>query len=476
MLLSITNRTPEATDLGFLLHKNPATVNRVSLPFGEATVFYPVATPEECTAVLLVEVDPVALVRSPGARQSGWALGQYVNDRPYAASSFLSTAISRVFGTALNGACKLRPELPETPLALSARIPALPAPGGPEQIERLFAPLGYEIDCSPAPLDPAFPGWGASPYLDVTLSATCTAQSLLRHLYVLVPALDRKKHYWVGPEEIEKLLAKGAGWLEQHPEREWIVTRALKFQRSLTREALARLVPEVAEDDGDDGETGTEETPAESETPSEPEKQPSLHNRRLDRVAELVASLQPTSVLDLGCGEGKLLVRLLKQTTIPRITGMDVDSRALGIARQRLDRHFLPGAPKRLTLIHGSLIYRDDRLAGHDVATLVEVVEHLDPFRLEALARCVFECAAPRHVIVTTPNIEYNVLYEGLAPGQLRHRDHRFEWTRAEFRDWARSITAAHPYQVRFEAIGEEHPEHGAPGQIAVFSRIALSK
>jgi 3' terminal RNA ribose 2'-O-methyltransferase Hen1 len=464
MLLSITNRSADATDLGYLLHKNPANLHQVSLPFGKATVFYPAATPEECTAVLLVEVDPVALVRSRGARQSGWALGQYVNDRPYAASSFLSTAISRIYGTALNGTCRQRPELPEKPLSLSVRIPTLPAPGGKEQIERIFRPLGYEITCASVPLDPGFPEWGTSPYLDVNLGKTCTLQSLLQHLYVLIPALDRRKHYWVGPEEIEKLLAKGRGWLEEHPERDWIVTRALKFQRSLTREALARLAPDV-----EDAEIHDAIDPASPEPETEPKI--SLHTRRLDRVAEIIASLQPSSVLDLGCGEGKLLSRLLKQTAIPRITGMDVGFRSLEIARERLDRYFRHGETKRLTLLQGSLIYRDARLAEHDVAALVEVIEHLDPPRLEALSRVVFECARPRHVIVTTPNIEYNVLYEGMEPGQLRHRDHRFEWTRAEFRAWAESIASAHPYDVRFEPVGDEHPEHGPPGQLAHFTR-----
>lgn len=462
MLLSLTNRSPDATDLGYLLHKNPANVHRSTLPFGEARVFYPAATEEECTAVLLVEVDPVALVRSKGARQGGWALGQYVNDRPYVASSFLSTAISRVYGTALNGSCKQRPELPANPLELTARLPAFPAPGGLAQLERLFGPLGYQVACASVPLDPAFPDWGPSPCHDITLSKTCTIQSLLQHLFVLIPVFDRHKHYWVGPEEIDKLLAKGEGWLEDHPEREWIVSRALKHQRSLTREALTRLAPET-----DDAEEETTEDPKEPEA----EKKISLHTKRLEHVTELIASLQPTSVLDLGCGEGKLLIRLRDRTSVPQITGMDVDSRSLAIAKEKLERRTSPAKQDRVTLLQGSLIYRDARLENHDVAALVEVVEHLDPPRLEALSRVVFDCARPRHVIVTTPNIEYNVLFEGMAPGQLRHRDHRFEWTRTEFREWAQTIADTYRYEVRFEPLGDEHPDHGPPSQLAHFSR-----
>jgi 3' terminal RNA ribose 2'-O-methyltransferase Hen1 len=460
MLLSLTNRGPNASDLGYLLHKNPANVHTSTLAFGEATVFYPDTPEEECTAVLLVEINPIDLVRSKGARQANWALGQYVNDRPFVASSFLSTAISRVLGTALNGTCQKHPELVDQELNLTARLPAFPAPGGQAQLERLFAPLGYEITCQSAPLDPNFPDWGQSNIHNVTLSKTCTLQSLLQHLFVLIPVFDRQKHYWVGEEEIEKLLTKGEDWLQDHPERDWIVTRYLKFQRGLTREALARLAPEPDESD-------TEENTAEPEV----EKKISLHSLRLDRVTEIVKSLTPASVLDLGCGEGKLLYRLLKKTSIPKITGMDVDSRSLEIAQEQLITRPSGKYDKRLTLLQGSLIYRDTRLADHDVTTLVEVIEHLDPPRLEALSRVVFECARPTHIIITTPNIEYNVLFEGMNPGQLRHRDHRFEWTRAEFEFWAHKVAKSHNYQVTFEPLGEEHPDHGAPSQLAHLSR-----
>ena len=469
MLLTITHSGPDAGDLGFLLHKNPANVHRAKLPFGEATVFYPEASAERCTACLLVDVNPVALVRSKGARQGGWALGQYVNDRPYAASSFLSTAISRVFGTAMNGNCQKRPELPARELELRAGLPVLPAPGGGERLRRLFEPLGYEVEAEGGLLDGNFPEWGESPYQSVVLRKRATLSEMLRHLYVLIPVLDRWKHYWVGPAEIEKLLDKGEGWLEEHPERDWITARYLKYRRNLTREALERLVPEDGEDE--EVEAG-EDLEEEGDSPEEPEAEGkvSLHTKRLDRVTELVKSLAPESVADLGCGEGKLLVRLLDRTRVPRITGMDVSSRSLEIARERLERRLRGNKLSRLTLLHGSLIYRDSRLAGHQVVTLVEVIEHLDPCRLESLEKVVFGSLRPAEVIVTTPNIEYNVLFEGMEAGQLRHGDHRFEWTRAEFRGWAERLCEEHGYTARFEPLGEEDPERGAPSQLARFS------
>jgi 3' terminal RNA ribose 2'-O-methyltransferase Hen1 len=452
--LSITHRGTDAIMLGHLLHKHPARLHETALGFGNARVFYLGASATECTAVLTVEMDSVALVRSGGARQGGWALGQYVNDRPYAASSFLSVAISRVFGTALNGRCAKHPEWVDRPLDLEARLPVIQAHQG--LLEKLFAPLGYEVVSRRLPLDPAFPSWGDSRYHDLTLRSTRPLHELLRHLFVLIPALDRDKHYWIGTDEIDKLLAKGEGWLAGHPERDWIVHRYLKHQRRLANEAISRLIPE------EDAETPTDET-----GPATPVS--SLHEQRLDAVASRIAALNPDSVADLGCGEGKLTRLLLKQTRIPRLLAMDVSTRSLEILNERLER--LPTSVRgRATVILGSLIYRDSRLAGHDAAALVEVIEHLDPDRLEALEAVVFAHAAPRHVFVTTPNREYNVLFDNMKPGALRHADHRFEWTRSEFRDWAERVASTHGYQVTLEPLGEEHPQHGAPSQMAVFT------
>lgn len=464
MLLSITNHRPDATDLGHLLHKHPARVHETALAFGTGRVFYPCATPDQCTAVLAVEVDPVGLVRSVGARQGGWALGQYVNDRPYAASSFLTVAISRIFGTALNARCAKRPELVDLPLDLEARLPVIQAPDG--LLERLFTPLGYQVTTRRHPLEPAFPAWGESRYHDLTLRSTRPLHELLRHLFVLIPALDRDKHYWVDRDEIDKLLAKGKGWLADHPERDWITRRYLKYQRRLTNEALARLVPDQeSEDLSEPSDSSDQAVPPD---PADLPSAPSLHEQRLATVADRIAALEPASVADLGCGEGKLTRRLLKQTRIPRIIAMDVAARPLEMLNERLER--LPEAVRgRATVILGSLIYRDSRLADCDAAALVEVIEHLDPDRLESLEQVVFAHAAPRHVFVTTPNREYNVLFENLRADGLRHPDHRFEWTRDEFRQWAERVAAAHGYQVTLEPLGEEHPDHGAPSQMAVF-------
>src|SRR5438552_2187766 len=249
MLLTITSTRPPAPDLGYLLHKNPSRMQSFTLSFGQAHVFYPEVSPERCTAALLLDVDPVGLVRRGGRPAGeGHALEQYVNDRPYVASSFLSVAIAQVFGSALGGRSKDRPELTDTVIPLQARLAVRPGRGGDNLLRRLFEPLGYTVTAQGYVLDEQFPEWGGSRYFTVTLEATCRLSDLLTHLYVLVPVLDDEKHYWVGDDEVEKLLRHGGDWLASHPEQELIVNRYLKHQRSLTRQALARLLAEDSPD------------------------------------------------------------------------------------------------------------------------------------------------------------------------------------------------------------------------------------
>src|SRR5690348_3552801 len=257
MLLELSTTHKPASDLGFLLHKNPARVQSFELAFGIAHVLYPEASAERCTVALLLDVDPVGLVRTKGGPSGdGGLLRQYVHDRPYIASSFLSVAIAQVLRSALKGECKERPELVVTPLPLEVKLAAVPCRGGEEFLRRLWEPLGYIVSATQEPLDPKFPDWGESRYFTVKLSGTKRLSELLSHLYVLVPVLDDEKHYWVGDDEVDKLLRFGEGWLSAHPERELIATRYLKHQRGLVRDAIARLV-EDEELDADEIEEGS---------------------------------------------------------------------------------------------------------------------------------------------------------------------------------------------------------------------------
>ncbi|MEU1804742.1 3' terminal RNA ribose 2'-O-methyltransferase Hen1 [Streptomyces sp. NPDC019937] len=513
MFLTITTTgTSErpATDLGFLLHKHPDKAQRFSTSHGTAHLLYPEADAERCTAALLLEVDPVALVRRGRGKGRGGApdsaLAQYVNDRPYAASSLLAVALSTVFSSALRGQCKARPELPERPLPLRIEVPALPARGGAALVERLFAPLGWAVTAEPVPLDERFPQWGDSRYVRLVLEGELRLADALRHLYVLLPVLDDAKHYWVTPDEVDKLLRSGEGWLEHHPEQRLITNRYLARRWSLTRSAMERLeLARLAETDDAEVEeidNAVEEPAAEyAADPAEQEGQPeqpeqggqpeqvergerggvepeeesaprpvSLAVRRRAAILEALRGAGASRVLDLGCGQGQLLGELLKDARFTEIVGIDVSIRALNEAARRLRLDRMPERQSaRLKLTQGSLAYTDSRLTGYDAAVLSEVIEHVDPSRLPALEYAVFGAARPTAVVVTTPNVEYNVRWESLPAGQVRHPDHRFEWTREEFGHWARGVAERHGYAVEFRPVGPEDPEVGPPTQLALF-------
>jgi 3' terminal RNA ribose 2'-O-methyltransferase Hen1 len=457
VLLTISTTHRPATDLGRLLHKHPDRAQSFSLPFGAARVFYPEATDERCTVALMLDVDPVGLVRR-GRGRGGFALAEYVNDRPYVASSFMSVALVSVFKTAMAGRCEGYEELAATALPLEAWLPAVPTRGGEELARRLFEPLGYRVEAGALELDREFPEWGADRHVDLRLTAEVRLADLLTHLYVLLPVLDDEKHYWVDDSEIEKLLGRGEGWLPGHPERDLITRRYLKNQASLFRPALERLEEEDgAELESDDAEPAPDDAPA-------------LRDQRLDAVLAALSAAGARRVLDLGCGSGALLRRLLADG-YEKVIGVDVSVRALEGAARRLDLDTMHDAERaRIELLQSPLTYRDRRLEGFDAAALVEVIEHLDQARLGPLEENVFGSARPGTVVVTTPNVEYNVRWPGLDGGP-RHPDHRFEWTRAQFAAWADGVAARHGYGVRYLPVGPDDPEVGPPTQMAVFSR-----
>jgi 3' terminal RNA ribose 2'-O-methyltransferase Hen1 len=476
VLLTLTTTGKPATDLGYLLHKHPARLQSMPLPAGTAWVFYPEAAEDRCTAALLLDVDPVTLVRGRegahgnAAQVEAFALGQYVNDRPYAASSMLAMALKASFRTAFTGRCDARPDLAAARIPLEIRVPALRCRGGAALVRRVFEPLGWRVEAGTVLLDPAFPGWGESPYVDVRLAGEIRLADALNQLYVLLPVLDDAKHYWVTADEVDKLIRAGSGWLADHPERALISRRYLAHQWSLARAALARLA-EV--DDIDPEEIDNAVAPEETEPMAADPVMP-LREQRRGAVLAVLRAAGARRVGDFGCGTGALVRDLLADRAIEQVVAVDVSVRALQFAarRLRLDR-MSEQQRQRVRLFQSALTYRDDRLAGLDAAVLMEVIEHIDPPRLAALERTVFGHAAPAMVLVTTPNAEHNVRYEGLADGGMRHRDHRFEWTRAEFRDWASRAAGSFGYRVRFLPVGTDDPEVGPPTQLAVFSREA---
>lgn len=467
MLLTVSTTHRPATDLGYLLHKHPDRVQSFSQSFGTATVLYPDADEDRCTVALLLDVDPVLLARSRDRKTPDFSLAQYVNDRSYAASSLLAVALADVFSTARSGRCDQRQELADSAIPLEVAVPVLPCRGGPSIARRLFEPLGWTVEAEPIALDEAFPEWGASRFVRLRLVGTVRLADALNQLHVLLPVLDESKHYWQGPDEVDKLLRSGEGWLESHPDVDLITRRYLGRRSALTRVALARLA-----ELGDDVEESVD--PAEEEVAQREEKRVPLNTQRHDAVLAVLLELGASSVIDLGCGPGQLLARLVKTPAFTRVVGSDVSARSLQIAARRLhlDR-MSERQSERVEVFQGALTYEDERYAGFDAAVLMEVVEHVDPSRLEALERVVLGAARPGAVVVTTPNSEYNVLYPDLVG--MRHPDHRFEWTRDELAQWSDRVAETYGYVVERRGIGEPDPVHGHPTQMAIFTRKETS-
>lgn len=485
MYFSLTSIGPAAADLSFLLRKHPDKVQRFDLPTGVATVFFPESSAERAEMTMVLTVDPIELIRNKSIRHgAGFPLGQFVNDRPYATTSLVSHAVAKVFSSAMTGGLASDPEAPFRRTDITLRLPALPVVAhrelaGADLVRALFEPLGWTIAATPLPADPQHPEWGDSRYLDVTLSAHTTVADALRQFCALVPVVTDAQHYWVSSNQAEALVRLGTligseasseppadlasrSWLAGHSLAELIVRRYLVHQRDLVDECWALLggLPDA------EGETGH----AEKVT----QRAPRLADLRSAAIHAQLSGLGATSVVDMGCGEGALLRVLSRDASFRRLIGTDVDSRALRRAAESLN---LFDADERLRdrvqLLHSSATYRDDRLKGADALVLMEVIEHLDADRLPTLVDTVFGFTRPGHVLVSTPNIEYNAFYPTPFETGYRHSDHRFEFTRAEFEEWASGIGEAYGYTVRFAGIGEADPEHGASTQMAVFTLLA---
>jgi 3' terminal RNA ribose 2'-O-methyltransferase Hen1 len=477
VLLTLTTTSHPATDLGYLLVKHPDRLHEFDVPAGTARVCFPEASPQRCTAALILEVDPARLSRMAArSGPEGFALGRHVNDRPYAASSLLAGALNRAFRSAMRGESRDRPELAATAIELTVRLASLRCHGGAALATRLLEPLGWRVEATAPPLDPEAPQWGESRYLDLTLTGVLRLCDALNQLYVLLPVFDDAKHYWVAPDEVDKLLRAGAGWLADHPERELITRRYLMRRRALAAQAHERLEALRAADDHPDADTvDPDAVPVTDEDAELPPTvaRVGLAEQRRHAVLEELRRSEAVRVLDLGCGSGALLADLMRDKRFTEIVGVDVSTEALRIAQRRLR---LDRAPERrrsqVELMQSALTYLDDRLVGYDAAVLMEVIEHLDPPRLPALAATVFGHARPSTVVVTTPNVEYNARYEGLPADRLRHHDHRFEWTRAQFGAWCDEVGHRYSYVVRRSGIGEQDPQLGHPTQLAVFTRI----
>ena len=455
MLLTVTTSSPPATELGWLLHKHPDKVQRFDVKGGQAHVLYPEVSEARCTCALIVDIDPVTLVRGkPGSAGAG-VVRDYVNDRPYTANSITAAAMCEVFRSALNGRCEGRERVATTPLALEATLASVRLGAGAERIGRLWGALGWEVEVTPVD------GTGEdAKFAQLTLRGERhTLGALLRQLAVLVPAMDGRKHHYVSANDIEVLVRRGAEWLGEHPDREWIAKRFLNRQQTLAEAALERLAPEEGEDDPETGETRMRANAL----------RVPLQKARIETVRTRLIERGARRIVDVGCGEGALVRALMSEPAVEEVIGVDASTTALERAEHRMRR--APEAQRaKVKLVHGPGGAVDPRWRACDAVALVETIEHIDPECWPSVERCVFEVAQPATVIVTTPNREYNPLY-GIAPGTRRHRDHRFEWTREEMRAWCEATAERYGYTVEIEGIGAVDPEHGAPTLMGVFTR-----
>lgn len=459
MLLTITYKGHDTQDLGYLLHKNPYRAQEFALNSGMAYVFYPEVSDENTTMALLLDINPIDLAKGKqGSKEGG--LFDYVNDRPYTASSFLSTAVARIFNTAMTGRCDKKQQLADSPLDLTAHIYSIQ--GKDEFARKIFEPLGYTVRTSKTVLDEKFPEWGESPYIDLEISGNVRLADLLNHIYVLIPVFDRQKHYFISEDEIDKLMSHGGEWLAGHPAKEEIIYRYFLMKKSYAHRTIDRLTEDEP----------VEEVTEENEEKEIPEKKISLNLQRLETVKNAVLASGAESVIDLGCGECRLTRLLLDQKQIRRVTAVDVSAHELEKAKTRLHYDTMNEHRKnKLTLMQASLTYRDTRFSEYDCACVIEVIEHIEPMRLPAFERNVFEFSGAKTVILTTPNKEYNDNYEFIPEGKLRHSDHRFEWTREEFKNWSEYICEKFGYTVEISGIGDNDESHGTPTQMGVFTK-----
>ena len=465
MLFTLSTTQAPATDLGYLLHKNPNRLHEIEIAQGKAILFYPEASHERCTFAMSLDIDAVALVRGSVNSQAGGLLDQYVNDRPYAISSFMTVAMGRALGTAFTGRSKERQSVADAPLPLEIQLTPLPVRGAEDLPKRLFEPLGYQVSVEKHALLPHKPEWGDSDYISLSLTINERLQTVLEHLYVLIPVLDNRKHYYIDKRELEKLMQRGEAWLKTHPDKELITYRYLRNRKQLVSEALARLADEPlsAEREMDEAQADRQESVL--------EKPLRVNEQRLETVTQSLLAAGAQRVLDLGCGEGRLLKRLMLEKQFTRMVGVDVSMTVLERAASRLKLDNLSERQReRISLVQGSSTYRDSRFNGFDAIVLVEVIEHLELDRLPTLERVVFEFARPHTVIVTTPNRDYNALFADLTAGKWRHSDHRFEWTRAEFQAWCAQVATRFGYQVNIQPIGALDPALGSVTQMGVFS------
>jgi 3' terminal RNA ribose 2'-O-methyltransferase Hen1 len=458
LLLSLSVSGEHAPDLGFILYKHPDRVFEKSTPKNRITGFFAENSAGRAEFCLTVEVDQVERVRGVN-----WDRGiaSYVEPMPFLAASHMSQALSSALGSAMNGVLASKDPIVDArvkevgvkPLPITIKVGAVRC--SPYMITRLFEELGWTVMVESHGLDvPNVSEEDDRPLHVFTLTGAATVSDALTQLYVLLPVLDPSRHYFYDESEVRKLFDKGGEWLKNHSARDLIISRYLSKSKEL-REYARQLFGRFQEKkDIDELIAETEDAMGEWEDPDDN----SPHQQRHSRIVGDIAEWRARTVIDLGCGEGKLLERLVRIAPDMRVVGIEPSAREIERARKKLSNNPGKNLDPRVEFVHGSAMYGDERFKGFDAAVLSEVIEHVDEERLSLLARSVFGIMAPRRVIITTPNGDYNKVF-GFFPGEFRHADHRFEWTMTECRAWVDGVTATYDYEAEITPVGGRNPE-----------------
>ncbi|MGE6488602.1 3' terminal RNA ribose 2'-O-methyltransferase Hen1 [Paenisporosarcina sp. NPDC076898] len=445
MQLSIQASGDNVQAISYLLSKNPNNLYERNHKGHLVRLFYSKFTETELEVTIFVTPDPIELVKN---NSNSYDITHYINDREFAVSSIFCSFIRSALGTALNGQPKEEHLMwVNHPFSFNFEFGPVVSSLSDEKLMNLFEPIGYEVTINRPEIEYSFPIKTKSSARYLSIKGMKTLQEGLRHLFVLIPVIDNYKHYFIDEKEIEKLERYGEGWLDQHPLRDLIYRQALRFKE------IYSLVENSSKD----------------EKKVEPVKKVRLNELRYEKIVNTVSQMKPRSVIDFGSGEGKLSVQLGFVEGITEILAVEPSEAASLKALERFNK--VKNKEKFVIpeLLWGSLFYYDERLKDKDVIILCEVIEHIDETRLPKAMDTLLDDYQPPALIITTPNREYNELYD--MEEHLRHNDHRFEWTRAEFRQWCTERNHSNDYELQFDGIGEEHASHGFPTQMCIFKR-----
>ena len=500
MYLTVKAAGPHAGMISHLLAKNPHNRYERNEKGARVRLIYSAFAEEKIEFTIFATPDPIDLVK--GSPHS-YDITQYINDREFVVSSLFCSYIRPALGTALNGKPKADyADWVEHVFPLEVTFGPVASNLPDAVIESLFTALGYEADIERGAAEYTFDLKSRSSVRNIRVSGQATLQQMLRQLFILMPVLDDYKHYYIGTEEIDKLQRYGEGWLQDHPQQELIIKRALRFApliadyRKLAGDNVQKAAVNLLDTNTTDTDANTLQQPGNEQittgiTASQQGEADTLSSSadvqetavppirlnelRYQAIVDQVSSLpRRRSVVDFGAGEGKLSVRLAGIEGVEQVYAVEPSAYAGLRALERFGKLEREGQQIVPRLVTGSLFYRDDQWAGQDVIILCEVIEHINEHRLPQVMATLLDEYHPETLIMTTPNREYNAVYE-MEEQEIRHTDHRFEWTRAEWADHCQDWVSGRPYEVSLHGIGDISEIHGQPTQMAVFRRKGAS-